>query len=279
MSLLLAAVLAAAAVLIGSRARAGDLVGQRLGPAFAAPADVGTAGSPSRRGPWSRLVQPLAMGVLAAAVLRLTAGRPHLVVLGLTAVGVAWAVSTLVAKRRRRRSRLSRRAHVVSMCDALVAELQSGQPPAAAMETVALEWPELAVARDAARLGGDVPAALRALSRQPGAEPLGRVAAGWQVAMRSGAGLAEVLDRLSTVLRADDQVRREVEANLASPRATAVMLAVLPVFGLGLGTAIGADPARVLLGTLLGAWCLAIGCLLAALGLFWVERITDAAEV
>jgi len=36
---------------------------------------------------------------------------------------------------------------------------------------------------------------------------------------------------------------------------------------------------RVLLGTLLGACCLAIGCLLAALGLFWVERIVDRAEV
>jgi tight adherence protein B len=105
------------------------------------------------------------------------------------------------------------------------------------------------------------------------------VAAGWEVASRSGAGLADVLDRLSGVLRTDEDVRREVAANLASPRATATMLAVLPVFGIGLGTAIGADPAGVLLGTMLGACCLAAGCLLAVAGLFWVERIVDRAEV
>jgi tight adherence protein B len=132
---------------------------------------------------------------------------------------------------------------------------------------------------DAARLGGDVPSTLRTLARRPGNEPLQQVAAGWEVAYRTGAGLAGVLDRLACVLRDDEEVRREVAANLASPRATAVMLAMLPVFGIALGTAIGADPAGVLLGSLPGAVCLATGCLLALTGLFWVERITARAEV
>jgi tight adherence protein B len=227
----------------------------------------------------ARLAQPLLVGTVAAAVLRLAAGRPHLVVLGLTLLLAAWTAVTLARRSRARSERLARRGEVVSICDALVAELQSGQPPAAAVAAVSSEWPDLDPVRDAARLGGDVPAALRRLGERPGGEPLAQVAAAWDVAARSGAGLAEVLDRLSGGLRADEEVRREVAASLAAPRATATMLAVLPVFGLALGTAIGADPVTVLVGSSLGAGCLAAGCALAGAGLFWVERIVDQAEV
>lgn len=240
---------------------------------------IGWAQSLQARRRRSRLLQILCAGAVAASVVKVTAGRPHLVILGLTGVALAWSVATLVRRGRSRRLRLARRAHVVSMCDALVAELESGQPPAAAVDAVAREWTELAPVRDAARLGGDVPSALRALSKRPGGEPLTSVAAAWEVASRSGAGLAGVLQRLSGVLRTDEDVRREVAANLAAPRATATMLAVLPVFGVGLGTALGADPLGVLFGTLPGALCLSAGSALAVAGLFWVERIVDRAEV
>jgi tight adherence protein B len=272
MSMIVACALAAAAavaLLPGART-----VGDRLGPEFA------RRGGPAPSAPVSgRLLQPVVVGALAAVVLHLAAGRPHVVVLGLTGVLAAWIVTTLLRRAQARRARLRRRAQVVSMCDALVAELQSGQPPAFAVSTVAREWPDLESVRDAARLGGDVPLALRHISCRPGGEPFAQVAAAWEVAARSGAGLAEVLDRLSVVLRADEEVRREVAASLASPRATATMLAVLPIFGIGLGTAIGADPLAVLTGSLPGAACLAAGCLLAGAGLFWVERIADRAEV
>jgi tight adherence protein B len=227
----------------------------------------------------SRLLQTIIAGAVAAAVVRVTAGRLHLAVLCLSGVGLAWAVSTVVSRGRSRRLRLHRRGQVVWMCDALVAELESGQPPAAAVDAVAQEWPELEAVRDAAKLGGDVPSALRALSERPGGEPMASVAAGWEVASRSGAGLVSVLERLAGVLRTDEDVRREVDANLAAPRATATMLAVLPVFGVALGTALGADPVGVLFGTLPGAVCVAAGSLLAVTGLFWVERIVDRAEV
>ena len=276
MSTTLACLLAVAAVLVLLPGNSAGVLRDRLPPelarlppAVAAPMEEG----------WPRWAQPLIVGVLVMSVLRLATGRPHLIVLGLTAVGLAWSVHSLLARHRARRTRLHRRAQVVSMCDALVAELQAGQPPGSAVAAVAREWPELEVVSEAARLGGDVPTTLRALAGRPGNEPLSQVAAGWEVAYRSGAGLAGVLDRLAHVLRDDEEVRREVAASLASPRATAVMLAVLPVFGIALGTAIGADPARVLLGSLSGAVCLAIGCVLALCGLFWVERIADRAEV
>lgn len=130
-----------------------------------------------------------------------------------------------------------------------------------------------------ARMGGDVPAALRNMSLRPGAEPFAQVAAGWDVAYRSGAGLADVIDRLSLTLRSDEDVRLEIAGALGPPRATARLLAVLPLFGAGLGVSLGGDPFGVLFGSMFGALCLAGGSVLALTGLFWVEHLAAKAEV
>ncbi|WP_345568705.1 type II secretion system F family protein [Streptomyces plumbiresistens] len=130
----------------------------------------------------------------------------------------------------------------------------------------------------AARFGGDVPAALAVAARQPGAEGLVGLAACWRVAVDHGAGLAAGLDRLEGALRAERDQRADLRAQLAGARSTAVMLAGLPVLGLALGTALGADPLHVLLHTGAGLGCLLVGGLLEALGMWWAMRIVRGAE-
>lgn len=279
MILLLSCGLAAAAVVL-LLPRSGRDVVERLGPRIRATSGRTGAGRGNRSGGVARQrLSPALAGGGTALVLQQSAGRLHLAILGVTVVGVGWAASALWRRGRARAERQARRNRVAGLCDALTAELQAGAPPAVALTTVAHEWPELDLVRDAADLGADVPAVLRELARRPGGDPFSAIAAGWEVASRSGAGLAEVLDRLATVLRDDQDVRGEVTASLASPRATARMLALLPLFGLGLGTSIGADPVGVLVETLPGALSLAAGSALAVAGLFWVERIADRAEV
>ncbi len=225
---------------------------------------------------WFRLgVVAMAVSAVAMAVPLLA---PHHLVVGATAAGVAWSGWVLVRRGRNRARRAIRRQQAVDMCDGLVTELRAGQPPSRALAWVARSWPDLERASTTAGLGGDVPAAMRALAARPGAEPLARIAAGWAVAERSGAGLADVLDRMAHSLRDDEDVRREISASLGPTRATGRLLAVLPVFGLGLGYTMGADPLAVLIGSMLGAMCLAAGAALAVGGLFWVERIADRAE-
>ena len=219
----------------------------------------------------------LAVVVLAIAVPMLRPS-PHHALVAATAIAVAWSAMVLARRGRRRTRRATRRLQAVDICDALVTELRSGQPPGRALTWVARSWPDVGHASSIAELGGDVPAALRQLAGRPGSEPLARIAAGWEVAHRSGAGLADVLDRLSRSLRDDEDVRREINASLGPTRATARLLAVLPVFGLGLGYTMGADPLGVLIGSTLGAMCLAAGAVLAVAGLFWVEHIADRAE-
>ncbi|MGN6245252.1 MAG: type II secretion system F family protein [Motilibacteraceae bacterium] len=178
----------------------------------------------------------------------------------------------------------ARRAALVEVCRAVAAELRAGRDPDGAL-LVALE-PLLepgAVARAvqaellplvvAARTGAPLASLLRALAAVPGAEAARSLALCWQVAGQSGVGLAAAVERVGEGAAADVALRRQVSAELAAPRATARLLAVLPLLGVLMGTALGARPLTVLLTTPLGLGCLALGGLLTALGTWWAARI------
>lgn len=170
-------------------------------------------------------------------------------------------------------------AAVVQLVEALAAELRAGQPPPVALATVAAEAPVLGARVVAAtRAAGPVADLLDAAADAPGAAGLHAVAACWRVAEQSGGGLARGLDRVARGLRDEQQVAREVSGQLAGPRATGLLLAGLPLFGLLLGSALGADPVRVLLGTSIGWACLAVGVPLQAAGWWWVHRLAAAVD-
>ncbi|UYM03367.1 type II secretion system F family protein [Solicola gregarius] len=229
-------------------------------------------------------VHPLLVVVPAVAVASAVAfttfgSRPNLLLVAVTGCAVAYAAVTLRRRTAARAVRHRRQAETVDICDAIVSELAAGSPSTRAIANVAADWSFLNPVAHCADLGGDVAQSLRNVASEPGRAALAQIAAAWEVSVRTGAGLADVLDRLSTAMRADDEARQEVVASLGAPRATARVLAVLPVFGLALGSGIGGDPLAVLLESMLGAICLAVGSALAISGLFWVERIADAAEL
>ena len=166
------------------------------------------------------------------------------------------------------------RAMVVELLGALAAELRAGAAPRESLAAAAQGWPSLApLAASARSVHVDVPDLLAAAARHAGAEGLRALALCWQVSEHSGAGLAPAVSRLAESLRDDEQLRREVAAQLAGPRATAVLLAMLPLLGLAMGSALGADPLGLLLGTPLGLALLGSGLALEVLGLRWTARI------
>ncbi len=168
---------------------------------------------------------------------------------------------------------------MIELCDALAAELHAGLPTQHAIDSACRDDQAWSVIATTARLGGDVAAALRSSAEQPGARGLLAVSAAWDVSARSGASLAGVLDRVAAALRDEHEASAEVAASLAPARATAKMLATLPLFGLALGTSMGARPIGFLLGSSLGLGCLGLGAALALTGVYWVEHLADAAEV
>ncbi|WP_327122312.1 type II secretion system F family protein [Streptomyces sp. NBC_01341] len=185
-------------------------------------------------------------------------------------------------RRARRRERERAADAVTALCGAVVGELRAGREPGHALLAAGRNAGALGVAESAvlaaALFGGDVPSALRRASAGPGLDGLVGVAACWRVAVDGGAGLAAGLARLESALRADRRRRDELRAQLAGAWSTVMVLALLPVVGLGLGAALGADPLHVLLHTPGGLVCLTSGGLLEAAGLFWASRIVTAGE-
>lgn len=259
----LAAVLAAGAVV--AWARPGGLIRRRLGGA--SPAGRRSAAGSRWRDPPASAVWAVAVAVGGIGVVAWGAGG----VLPGAAVAAVWFVR---GRRRRVAQRRSREADVAEACVALSTELAAGLPVRLALDHVAAEWPELfgpAAAR--AALGGAPAAALRAAATRPGAGALGVVAAAWEVSERTGAALSALLLDVADSLRAEAQVRREAQAQLASVRATARILAVLPVATLALFSIDDGGPLRWLVGDAYGIACLALAAVLVALGLGWVDRM------
>ncbi|WFF08196.1 hypothetical protein O7622_06400 [Micromonospora sp. WMMD1076] len=105
----------------------------------------------------------------------------------------------------------------------------------------------------------------------------GRVArlarAAGRLADQTGAPLADLLERIEADARAADRGLAAAAAQAAGARATAWLLAALPLGGIGLGYGIGVDPVAVLLHTPVGAGSAVAAVVLQVGGLLWAERL------
>ncbi|WP_436493313.1 type II secretion system F family protein [Actinokineospora sp. HUAS TT18] len=111
----------------------------------------------------------------------------------------------------------------------------------------------------------------------PGHSARATLTRAWRLATRHGLALADVLDATRADL--DHQVRfgRQVRARMAGPRASALMLAVLPVLALLLGESMGAAPIAVLTNTPVGQTLLIVGVALICAGVSWTTRLIGKA--
>ncbi|MFR9728946.1 type II secretion system F family protein [Saccharopolyspora sp. MS10] len=237
-------------------------------------------GATGRSGPWSRVaVPPLAAG--GAVLLGGLAAGPGGV---LAAAAVAALALWWWRGRGAERHRLARSAALAGGLRLLVAELRAGSHPAVAAEGVAAEADPMVAGlfRDVAataRLGGDASAVLRAAAAPAarGAEdPLARAGRVWGLAERHGVALAELLDSVRRDLEHRVAFARDVEAKLAGPRSTAVVLVCLPLLGLALGQLSGAAPLAVLASGLIGQGLLVAGVGLLCAGVVWTVRLTGS---
>ncbi|WP_197029884.1 type II secretion protein F [Cellulomonas sp. URHE0023] len=157
----------------------------------------------------------------------------------------------------------------------VAAQLRSGAPPAEA-------W-----ARALSRRVGRVPAVAELVGvpsrhtrrgREARVQRAAAVVAAARLSDDLGAPLAAVLDRVGAGLAADEECEHERQAALAGPRATAQVLAWLPLLGLVLGVALGANPVAVVLRGGVGTAAAALGAVLVLLGRWWTASLLVRAE-
>ena len=230
-------------------------------------------------GPRQRTALPRTTSTAGAA---LVAATVTAVLVGpVPALAAALVAST--AHRRlqaRRTARQDTRAatDLAAAVEVLVAELRVGAHPATACAVAAAEVGDpvrrvLTEASARARLGGSAADGLRSGEAALDVE-LARLAAAWRVADERGVALAELLDAVRRDLLGRARFRLRTEAGLAGARATATVLAGLPLLGIALGQAVGAAPVQLLFGTTGGGLLLLVGTVLVCTGLAWSGRIT-----
>jgi tight adherence protein B len=104
------------------------------------------------------------------------------------------------------------------------------------------------------------------------------LAAAWSIASESGAPLAPTLREYAGSLRDLAQAARDASVALAGPVATARLVLVLPLLGLGFGLALGFDTVTTLVATPLGWACLGVGASLVVLALVWNRSLVRRAR-
>jgi tight adherence protein B len=241
--------------------------------------------APSR--PGSRLrarATPLRARYLAGFLAVACAAAAAFVVPVSAMVAAAIVMATLTARRRRHLVRVRRgdeAAAIEGALAVLVGELRVGAHPVAAVEAAASEasgpvgtWLRAVAAR--ARLGADVGRGLRAVAAES-ALPVhwDRLAVCWHLAQSHGLSIATLMHAAHRDVVERSRFESRVAAGMAGARATAGVLAGLPLLGVGLGQMIGADPVRFLLSGGVGGWLLVVGSTLACSGLLWSDAITN----
>jgi tight adherence protein B len=230
----------------------------------------------------SRRVMIDARGVGRVGVCAIVAAAVFLPLTTVLAVAVVSATAGLRYRRHRRIQRAIDEGRTLETAlDVLVGELRVGSHPVrafcvAADETVGAVAVSLRAVAARARLGADVTAGLRTAARSS-ALPAhwDRLAVCWQLASDHGLAIATLMRAAQRDIAERQRFSARVSSSMAGARATAAILAGLPVLGVLLGQLIGARPLSFLFNGHTGGWLLVVGSTLACGGLLWSDRITD----
>ncbi|MHB1614323.1 MAG: type II secretion system F family protein [Actinomycetes bacterium] len=266
-------------------AAAGVLLGVPR-PIVDAPAERAAVADPVRSAPgaahvWARLADVPGRRATAIVLGLVLVAAPAMGGLTRSAVPVvlAPAAGALVLHRLHRRNRqlllARRRAETVVGLRVLASMLRSGAGPGAALAEVARRIPPLDPATLTVMAGGDPCPALYSAGDQPGYEGLAALAACWQVSRETGAHLSVAVEGAATAVAASAAALAEVDVELSGPRASARLLAVLPLGGLVLGQLLGAEPLDLLLHSGFGQGAALAALVLAWSGYAWTEALVS----
>ena len=219
--------------------------------------------------------------MLSAVVVPVVLATDRMLVVLAVCVAGATAAHTVV-RARRAKSDTARLEATAAYLGHLVAALRAGSTVADACARAVDQLPDTAPAelsRDLtraaahARRGGNGATVLA----DSHLDELRDVASLWMLSSRLGIPMAELLDSARSRIDNDLRHRQATSAALAGPRATAIVLSVLPVAGILMGQAMGARPLALLTGGGLGSLLLLGGTALVCAGFYTSQFIIGRA--
>lgn len=147
-------------------------------------------------------------------------------------VGVGGPILVLLYSRQRRMAKFER--GLPEAMDTLVRSLRAGHPVQAAIRMVVRDLPdpigtEFVIVSDELTYGLDLETAMKNLHDRVGQQDLGLLVAAIGLQGKTGGNLAEVLSKLSSLIRARLRMRLKVRALSAEARFSALVLSFLPI--------------------------------------------------
>lgn len=181
-----------------------------------------------------------AFGVLAIVIMlgamssgfTLTFGSVILILVLSGSAAIFLPVLILNALGQRRRKRLEEQFPV--SLDVFIRALRAGHPVASAIDLLTKEMPdpigsEYGLVADEVAYGADLADSLASMADRWGLEDIRMFVVSLSVQSETGGNLAEILENLSTVIRARASLYRKVRALSSEGRMTGWMLTILPV--------------------------------------------------
>lgn len=203
---------------------------------------------------------------------------------------IAATVVALTTAELRRRRDSKQIGSLLVATRTLAREVRTGASPVAAVLATAAAHPACGAALDqlAVAVVGrrDGPPNLAGARPDPdptpggrsdqAAEVVARLGDGWELSARHGVPWAALIDTVATDLADRQRADSLRTAQVAGPRVSGYVLAVMPALGILLGAGMGADPVHVLRDTGVGSVLLLVGSGLTCLGLAWTASIVRA---
>ncbi|MGZ4506301.1 MAG: type II secretion system F family protein [Blastococcus sp.] len=238
-------------------------------------ARLGADRAVDRRGQVAGVVRRLPVPLLAGGLASLAAAVLTTPLVAVLSGICAWLAARGWIARRRDAGEAAEVAALAEALGALGAELRSGRSVTAATSAAVAACADERCGR-ALALAVRAPDAPRAGAGAFG-EALARISAAVVLSGRTGCSLAVVLSAVEDDLRARGRHALELRSATAGPRASALLLAGLPLLGLAMGAGVGADPWHELTATGPGQLLLVVGVGLEIAGIAWSGRLVRRA--
>jgi tight adherence protein B len=227
-----------------------------------------------RLSPARLLAQAIAAGIAGAGIAGLVSQKP----LGMLVAAPIGAILPVLYVQRARSARLAKLlGQLPDTFELMSRVVRSGQTITLALRAVANEFPppvasEFALCYEQQNLGLSIEAALRDLARRTGLLEVKIFVLALLVQQQTGGNLAELLDKLSSIIRERFQIHGQIRTLTAEGRTQAAVLLILPIIMFGIIMLFNGDYG----GILLERPEILIGCLVSeGIGALWIRQIIN----